>query len=552
MKSFARSLYRMNRRRFVASLSVMAASSGALRPPAMAARTAQEDTADLPRGGTVVIGSTWGEVPLLNPLLSADAPTDTLIEFMMEPLLDLDPVDGTPRPIVAESWSVSEDGLVYTFDLKQDVTFHDGQPLTSRDVMMTFEGLADPATTSPFTSDFLATVESMEAPDDHTFVFTLKQPSASFIAYNIIGFGILPAHLLGDVPHEEWATAAFNDNPIGTGPFMFAEYRPGEFYRLAANPNYHRGAPLIDELIYKSVPDSTVLYQQLKTGEVDYATIDPNFIDDAEQQTNFTVSVYDEFDHHNVGFNLDPEKTTLFQDPTVRHALAHAADRQSIVDGVLNGLAQVPAGLMQPASWAYQPDAITVQYPYDPDLARQLLDEAGWTIGGDGIREKDGQRFAFTVNARAGEKVLEGILTVLQDNWKAVGVEMTPIYEESALWVDRIDITRDFETILSGGGPGIEPDWSLWFATRNYENGFNFVKYSNPRVDELLEQGRLTTDIDERKRIYAEFENIWLEDLPWLVIATLKAVTGINNRVKNLVPNAINGYPDPHLWYIEA
>jgi peptide/nickel transport system substrate-binding protein len=546
MTSRARSLGRLNRRQLVAGLS--AVGLGGLGRNVAAA---QESTDDLPRGGTIVLGTTWGEIPLLNPLLSADEPTDTLINFMMEPLLDFNPADGMPRPLVAESWSVSEDGKVYTFKLKPDITFHDGQPLTTRDVMMTFEGLVDPATTSPFTSDFVATVEGMEAPDDHTFVFKLKQPSASFIAYNITDFGILPAHLLSDVPHADWPVAEFNSHPIGSGPFMFAEYRPGEFYRLTANPNYHRGAPLTDELIYKSVPDSTVLYQQLKTGEVDYAAIDPNFFDDAEQQTNFTVFVYDKFDHHNVGFNLDPERTTLFQQPDVRHALAHAADRQSIVDGVLNGLAQVPAGLMQPASWAYQPEKITVSYPYDPERAKQLLDAAGWTASADGIREKDGQRFAFSVNAQSGEKVTEGILTVLQDNWKAVGVEMTPIFEESAVWVDRIDITRDFDAILSGGGPGVDPDWSLWFATRNYKNGFNFVKYSNPRVDELLEQGRLTTDIEERKRIYAEFENVWLEDLPWLVIATLKGVIGINKRVKNLVPNAIQEAPDPHLWYIE-
>jgi peptide/nickel transport system substrate-binding protein len=510
----------------------------------------QIDTAGITPGGTIIEGST-ADVRTLNPVLTSDTASSRITSLVFDSLVDIDPDTLEPTSNLAESWTVSDDSTVFTFTIKSGVTFHDGQPLTAADVKFTYDLLMNPDTGTPRAGSLNAIVESVEAPDDTTVVFTLKEVDAGFLVSEL-GYGIVPQHILGDLNPADLPTSEFTTtSPIGTGPFKFQEFRAGELVTLVANPEYHRGAPALESYIRKFVKDPTALFQQLKTGEVDFAGFDPSFYEEAIAQDNFTTFAYDTFNFTFFGYNLDPEKgSPIFQDVKVRQALFYAIDRPGIISTVRNGLSTLAYGTMPVLSWAYQPDQITSRYDYDPDRAGQLLDEAGWTMGTDGIREKDGQKLSFTVNAQSGNKAIDGFLAVFQENWRQIGVEMTPAQEEFSQFVTRLTKTFDFAVFLVGFSWGTDPDQRSMWHSDSYPAGFNLFKYSNPEVDQTIDAASKTLDQEQRKELYLQMQNLVLADAPALITDFPKTLAGVNNRVKNLIPNAVSITQNAHQWYV--
>jgi peptide/nickel transport system substrate-binding protein len=249
---------------------------------------------------------------------------------------------------------------------------------------------------------------------------------------------------------------------------------------------------------------------------------------------------------------MDPEKTTLFQDAEVRQALLYALDREAMVEEIAYGFGQVAVGTMPPLSWAYNPDGIEMTYPFDPDMAVSLLEEAGWTdTNGDGVVDKDGEEMSFTMYTNAGNNVREQYLVVMQEYWRAIGVEMTPQLEDFGALVDRITETFDFEVVLLGFGWSATPDQSAMWHTDSYGGGFNFVKYSNEEVDALLEEANAESDQETRIELYTEMQNILMEELPIAILDFQQLPTGVNNRVHNVYPSDISLYWNVHTWWVE-
>ena len=291
----------------------------------------QIDKAAIKKGGHLT--EAWNtDIRVLNPIVSTDVYSGYITSLLFDGLVVVDPdtLDAAPR--LATKWDVSPDGKTYTFTIKQGVKWHDGQPFTADDVKFSYDLYMDPKTGTPRAGTLNQHIASVDVKDPQTVVFTLKDVIAPFMVTDV-GYGIVPKHVLENVKREEIPTNDFTTTkPIGTGPFKFKEWVRGDHVTVVANPDYHLGAPALDQYVFKVVKDNTVLYQQLKTGEVDYGLVSPEFFDDAKKQTNFDTVPYDTFSFTYIAYNLDPARTTLFQDPKLRQALSYALDRKSIVE----------------------------------------------------------------------------------------------------------------------------------------------------------------------------------------------------------------------------
>jgi peptide/nickel transport system substrate-binding protein len=485
-------------------------------------------------------------------VLVTDLPTFRLTSLVFDGLATLDPDTLQPVPNLATTWQVSPDHKAYTFTLKRGVTWHDGHPFSADDVKFSYDLYMNPKSGTPRAGALNQHIAAVTVKDPSTVVFTLKEVFAPFLVRDVL-YGIVPHHLLGTVKPEEIPTHEFSRaKPVGTGPFRFQEFKSGDHVTLVANPHYHRGAPALATYLRKVVKDTTSLYQQLKTGEVDFAELlTPDVYADAQRQATFTTYTYDTFNFDFFGYNLDPKKgSPIFQDRTVRQALFYAVDRQTMVEKIFNGLSTVAQGTMPVLSWAYQPEKIRVRYDFDPAKANQLLDAAGWKRGPDGLRSKNGQKLSFTMHAASGWKSVEGYMAVLQQAWKDIGVEMVPQFEELSALVTRFTKTFDFQAFFTAFAWDVDPDQTAMWDSKQHGAGFNLYSYRNPNVDALLAQGVHTLDRQQRQQIYVEMQNLVLADAPALITDFPKGIAIVNKRVKNLIPNAVTITANAHQWYV--
>ena len=285
---------------------------------------------------------------------------------------------------LAESWEVSPDGKRITFHLRKGVKWHDGAPFTSDDVMFTYRRMIDPRTPTAYGEDFKQ-VKRAAAPDPHTFVVEYARPFAPALAS--WGMHVLPKHLLENYP--DISKSPLNKKPVGTGPYRFVEWKTGEKIVFDASPDYFEGKPYIARVITRVIPDQATMFLELKSGGVDIMTLTPpqyvRQTETAEFRKSFNKYKYTASGYTYLGFRLSHP---FFTDKRVRQAIAHAADKKALIDGVLLGLGQEATGPYKPGTWAYNPNVR--KYPHDPARAKALLAEAGWKEK-DGVLVKDGQ-----------------------------------------------------------------------------------------------------------------------------------------------------------------
>lgn len=505
-------------------------------------------------GGQLIFGSIldWDSA---NPVVSRQSNFGGKFSLVFEGLIREDPTSGQALPLLASSWEISDDGLVYTFTLHEGVTWHDGEPFTAEDVEFTLNLIQNEETASPRYGAWSDV--TVETEDDTHISLTLEAPKATFLTMDCRQ-GIVPKHILEDVEPAELAQHAFSTGEagvtIGTGPFTFEEWVRDDHITFVRHPEYWGEPAYLDTFVLRVVPSQTIMTQQLRTGEIDAAIVPSVAYDALDAEPNVTVVAFDSGRTVWYGYNFDPEHSTLFYDePEVRHALYYGLNRPDMVDAVEFGLAQPAIGYVPPHSWAYNPDAMQPRYDYDPELANQLLDEAGWLPGADGVREKDGQRLSFTMNTQSGSELLEQYITVIQQQWNQLGVEMTPQFEESNALIERLTSTYAFETFLFNNGMGIDPGTTTTYWTcEGYETGFNFTMYCNERIDELAQEGIQETDPDVRREIYTEMHNILLADLPVAFISFQQQIIARANRVHNYFPNSINTWFGANKWWVEG
>src|SRR5438045_261789 len=261
---------------------------------------------------------------------------------------------------------------------------------------------------------------------------------------------------------------------------------------------------------------------------------------EAKKATNFQAISFDVFNFDFIAFNLDNAKSPFFQDKTVRQALLLAIDRKAIVDSQYFGYATLANSSMPNISWAYNKDN-TPQYGYDAKKAAQMLDDAGWKVGSDGIRVKDGKRFSFTLWTNAGNNIREAIIVACQDYWKQVGIEVKTQTEEWNAFLKRIgatpDGTRDYDAFLVGFQWGVDPNQKTMWGT---DQGFNLNKYSNPQMDKILSDALNTLDQNQRKQLNFEMQGIIADEVPSMILYYPQGIVGVNKRVHGYTPNVGN------------
>ncbi len=470
-------------------------------------------------GGTLTIGL-FQEPDNLNPFLAVQTASRIIRDLVLEGLVDADP-DGNYVPELAEvpsveAGTISQDGLTVTYKPAEGVTWSDGEPFTSRDVQFTWEAVMDDANAVNSRNGYDKIV-SIETPDDLTAVVTYSELFAPALSLFSIPEAILPAH---ELEGESFSEAAFNRLPEGTGPYMVTEWNSGQSIILDANPNYRvPDRPLIDRLIFKILPDQNAGIAQMRTGDIDvFWNIDTGVIDQFQSMEGVNIQVTPSSNIEYLGLNLSADSEPgnphfAFSDPNVRAALAMAIDRTPIIENLLFGLSEAadsPIGL----GWA-APQGLS-NPAYDPAGAMALLEESGWVdTNGDGIREKDGKTLTLEISTPAGQQVRELTEQVLQEQFKAVGIELVinnvPAATLFGSWEENGKLKRgDFDIAMDTWGADLDPDAFLSTLFRsdqipqesNAGEGWNFFRLQNDTLDAAIDAGRSTLDINARKDAY--------------------------------------------------
>lgn len=526
------------------------ATEGEDEGEATATESAEEPTAtegDSGSSGEPVQGGTmiWmghHELASLSPDDAGPQVHWVMVSQIHNSMLQLDPYY-VLQPTLAESYEVSDDGLVYTFILIEGAPFHDGTIFTSEDVRYTFDFYRDPANAMNLANDFSG-IDTVEATDDQTIVVTLSGPNAAFLTRAGAAM-IVPA-----VYHAEIGEEAYKSAPIGTGAYKIKSWDAANFTEIERFDDSFLGAPNIDVIRENIVPEASVRAVALETGEADHpvwplVTEDNlRFAEDTEYTTFITSSLA--INH----FPMNNQHPAL-SDKVVRKAMMHAIDRDSIVEDLWQGAAVKATSNLSPAlEFYYNPDVTT--YDYDPDAAMAMLDEAGWVVGSDGIREKDGVRLAWTCTIITGDQARGPEAVAVQEWLAVVGMEMqiaeAPVASiQEGQRAGTVDMSLYNWTY--GGGSG-EPDAS---TTLRSDARNNWSLWENARVDELLDLGLTQVDPDERKVTYDEIQEIVAEEVPFLFIKYWDWFMIFNSRVQGMPEDILtsNTYRNAYQWWLE-
>jgi peptide/nickel transport system substrate-binding protein len=492
-------------------------------------------------GGTFIDSNT-SDIQTVHPFLAEEATSLSIAGLIFEQLIGGDVRTGQPSPTgLADSWEIAPDGVTYTFHLNEEAKWHDGVDITADDVEFSLDALANPDTGSVYTGTFVDSVESWRAIDDNTFEVVAKEPLFTLL-YDIVAY-IVPKHIWESVPVAEWrndpgATGADPSRVIGSGPFKFQEWRQGESVTLVRNDDYYGKVPYIETYTLRIWPDQTAVVNALLNDEIDAAALEPSDIAGVEGTPGIQVTHYPTRGFSYYEFNLDPEVTTKWQDKRVRQAFLYALDRESIVNDILLGYAEVAQGTQPVVSYAYAPDRITTKYNYDPEKARSLLAEAGWTdSNGDGVVDKDGDSLSFEFLYPAGSPTSDQLVAYMQDAWAAIGVEATPRSLEFSALIEATTTDPSFEIALYGFSWDATFIQDAMFGCDQYQVGFNDMKYCNPDLDAINDEAKRTFDEEARRELLIEASNIVNEEQPVAVLHFSQAHAAYGDRLQNFIPS---------------
>ena len=492
--------------------------------------------------GRVVVGLSQ-EPTVFNPLMPHIETDDGVAFSLFDALFRITPEGDIVANLAAEvptveNGGLSEDGLEWRVKLRDDVKWHDGEPFTAEDVKFTLELIVDPDFRAWRTSghDLVRDI-TVVSPTEITW--RMEEPFAPYMSFLSETF-IVPAHILGAA--EDPNEAPFNQSPVGTGAFTWGSRQPGDNLVLEANPDYHGDGPFIEQLVFKYIPDMTVLYTQFRSGEIDLvgqAYITPDNYEEAKSLDGRVVTLEPRGTLESIYLNME---LPVFQDKAVREALYYAIDRQSIIDILYFGVPQQAETFMPETSAFYNPDL--PKHEFDLEKAAQLLDEAGWTPGADGIREKDGVRLSFSNSTTTGAHLREQAQQFVQQTFADVGVEMTiENLPPAVMWGDfwgqsQFQSAMVGITYLIGADPDVTNRFHSKAIAAQGGAGSNNAQYSNPEVDRLLEEGAQSFDLEKRKEIYREVQAIIREDLPFLPLFRYTNVFGRKAGLDGFVVNA--------------
>jgi len=511
---------------------------------------------ETPARGGVFIEGVAGNPQYINPILCQYNEVDRdLCALIFNGLLKLDEA-GEWQPDLAESWEVGPNSDVYTFTLRSDLRWHDGLRITADDVIFTVQLLQDPDL--PVLPDLANLWRSVIAAkiDDRTVVFRLSQPYAAFPDYvTIRWFGVIPKHYWERYEPAEIPNAQLNTQPIGSGRFKLVEI-DSQHVRLEPVAQQFEEPPYLDALEFRFFPDYPSILAAAEAGEVHgVSRVLPEYQRQAEAIPDLQLFTSPLPGYTMVLFNFDAADAPFLADQTVRQALAYGLDREKLLNEIIPGVGQLADSPMLPNTWAYNPDI--PRYPYDPDKARAMLEEAGWVdTNQDGVREKDGRELAFTILSDDAPHSI-AVAQALAQDWARIGVKVSPQPVSFTGMVTDFLIPRAFDAALVSLELYGDPDpYPLWHSSQISPKGQNFGGWRNREADILMEQARLTSDRATRKQFYDEFQRIFATDLPALLLYYPLYTYGASTAVHNMEVGRLNEPADRFRtfarWYINT
>jgi len=420
---------------------------------------------------------------------------------------------------LASSWDISDDGLTYTFHLQEGVTWHDGEPFTADDVKFTIELAQNPDSASWIGAKFSG-VTSVDVVDDLTVTLTLDAPNAAIL--DALTFLVmLPEHALADIaPADLIQSDWWRTNPIGTGPFMWSEYKPGEYVKLDAFQDYWRGAPQLDSIINRYYPEAGSSVIAIRSGEIQFTYLNADEAEAMGDEEAITILEGPSQVANYLGFDLTDSR---FEDVRVRQAFMYAIDRASIVEQLYAGGANVIACSL--SNEVYVPDTAN-GYDFDPDQAKALLDEAGWS---------DIQGEPIEIVTYYEDQLSNDVLVTMQQYLSEVGIQVELRFVDTPTFNETMNGT-DWDIFYGGGANGPDPDVTRpYFTGPPSPEGVNRVRLESPEMDDLYTQGMQESDPEARAAIYQDICQWQNENVPWAFMWVANRFGGVTNDVENFV-----------------
>ncbi|MEI3607284.1 peptide-binding protein [Pseudogracilibacillus sp. SE30717A] len=553
----------------------------------------EESSGEPKKGGTITGAMHTAPMGNFNPLFYEEAYEDNILTFTHNNLFTQNN-DLEFEPSLAKDWELNEDQTELTVYLEEGVKWHDGEDFTAEDVVFTFQTMADPdyvtaggvrtyyvdqlkgyeAYSSGETDEF----EGVVAEDDYTVVFKWEEPNVT--PEYLAGYYIIPKHVFEDIPVKDMPEAEESTQPgkiIGTGPFKFTEMVEREQYVLEKFEDYWGGEPHLDSIVWKIV-EASVMISLLETGEIDFIA-DPEGISPADYET---VSAYDhveiieqpDFGYQILGFKHNHRTTADVEageiipenwipneniSKEVRQAIAYAIDREALIgsgegEGLLQGHGTIINSPIAVQFWAYDEDA-AIPYDYDPEKAKEILDEAGYKEGDDGFRtDPDGNEWVLNLNYPTGNPLRERAAPIIQEFIEAVGIKVDlrqpkemSVYAEE---LEKDDTDWDMYMIGWSLGSGDPDPLGLW-GTKDF---YNYSRWNNPESEKLLQEAIKAPEAfeqDYRAEKYSEWTELFSDDLPAIILFAQNKIWVHNSDLQNVDPSPYSMFRNPHLWWLD-
>ncbi|MDQ6823331.1 MAG: peptide ABC transporter substrate-binding protein [Candidatus Eremiobacteraeota bacterium] len=549
---------------FAALGAVLAACTQTTSTSTTATSTAdQSSAAAQPRNARTQAGvlrvAIQQDVKNLNPLLTSNTTDVMIADLMFEQLTHADP-KGNPVPMLAreipttENGGISKDGLTFTYHLRKNVKWTDGVPVTSKDVKWSWQAIMNPNNNIVSRHGY-DTVSSIDTPDDSTAVVHLKTKFAPFVntffADSDQPFPVAPAHILSKYPNIN--QIPFTSAPtVSDGAFKFVKWAHGDHIELAANPAYYQGAPKLNKIIIKIIPDENTAVNLARTHDIDWmfesSIRNYNAVKDIPGTRLFFVDVNG---YEDVQLNISHP---LLKDVRVRQAIAYAIDKQRLIDTLTFGQEKMAVEDQPHFMWTFNPNV--KQYPHDLSKAKQLLQQAGYTPGSDGIMQKNGQRLSLVLVYNTSNVTRRQASIQIQGMLKEAGIDLAvKTYPGNVLFAPAgeggILQLGNFDLSLAGWFSGVDPDDSSQFGCKNFPpGGYNYPRYCNPDMEKAQQLALGQYDQASRKADYYKIQELLARDVPEIFFWDLRQMHVISNDFKGFDPNPVTESWNSWQWSI--
>jgi len=564
---------------FAASILVATAcTSGGPTASGAPTATAAASQTEKPQQGGRIIEGTISDIATMQPILVADTASGRVTDLIYDRILIQDPKTGEPVARMA-TYSISADSLTYTFEIKANVNWSDGKPVIAQDWLTGLMAVGKSAKTvrksnfqdiagfNDFKDAKATTITGVTIDAANPKKWTVKMAKVSCPAIiQLIGY-TLPTQVFGKYvtatsKPEDIDNAPENVNPtVVSGPFNFKEWRKGDQIILGKNATYWQGSPNVDEYVVKVVASATAITNGLKTGELTFGSIPAKDLADMQTVDSVKITKYQNLGYTFIGWNTASPSAVGLADKRVRQALAYGIDMDAVIKAVVFGEATKQVAHHVPVQWAY-PTVALEPYKYDKAKAQQLLKDAGWVAGSDGILAKDGKKFSLTISTNSGNVERETLAQVAADQYKQLGINATAKPEAFQGLVTKLTTgDQTLEATIIGWSLGGDPDpYSIWHSSQipnpaTKVEGFGFTFFKDPALDKAIEQGRNPTDGNcstaARKANYETFNKILNENQPYNFGYSNNVLAVSQKSLQNFAPAPFQTVYNVEQWWIK-